>query len=531
MPFGPCVEESCPTVQPPTDVWTKVPPAGWDVDRTGVPGVGDATQGAEEWEGWTFALKDWWVYTAGDQDRSLFTNGTGIVAVADADEWDDLGNPDQSGAATFNSFLTTPAIPIGTATANSLTLKFDSSWRHEDNQTATVTVAFDGGAAIEVLRWESPDASPYLHLDNTNETVQIPLNNAAGATSMVIKFGLTNAINNWFWTIDNIVITDGVTPLFSEDFESLTLGPRVSSSEKDFPPAADPTVWTDVPPTGWTVDDTHVPGYETAIAGTLEDNDGRTEWAGWSFPTITWWPTVDDQLRSTFTKATGGVAVADPDEWDDQPHPSAATGFENEPGFYAFMWTPEVNVKGVQPRNLYVAFDSSWRAEDPPYSNGRQTALIEVSYDGGELMPAMRWANYPGWPEGTPGDPDFKPDATNESVLVPLGNPRANTAKIRFGLTQAGNDWWWAIDNVVVFALKPGSDPSFDFDADGDVDQSDFGLMQPCFDPMNPLTSSSSELCLRADYDLNLFVDQADYERFLACLSGPGIPADPTCDD
>ena len=46
-----------------------------------------------------------------------------------------------------------------------------------------------------------------------------------------------------------------------------------------------------------------------------------TEWAGWSFADKDWWAeATGDQRRSEFTKASGTIAIADGDEWDDQPH-------------------------------------------------------------------------------------------------------------------------------------------------------------------------------------------------------------------
>ena len=34
--------------------------------------------------------------------------------------------------------------------------------------------------------------------------------------------------------------------------------------------------------------------------------------------------------------------------------------------------------------------------------------------------------------------------------VLPLSNPADASAMIRFGITDGGNDWWWAIDNVSV---------------------------------------------------------------------------------
>ena len=91
--------------------------------------------------------------------------------------------------------------------AGTLRLKFDSSWREEDTQTANITVQFDGGAPIEVLRWESAGGDPvFLKQDATNETVTVDLNNPSGTGEMVITFGMLDAGNDWWWAIDNVQV-------------------------------------------------------------------------------------------------------------------------------------------------------------------------------------------------------------------------------------------------------------------------------------------------------------------------------------
>jgi hypothetical protein len=63
-----------------------------------------------------------------------------------------------------------------------------------------------------------------------------------------------------------------------------------------------------------------------------------------------------------------------------------------------------------------------------------------------------------------------------------------------------------------------------DIDEDGDVDQSDFGLLQRCLGM--PLVGS----CMSADLNLvGSTVDYNDVVRMLRCMSGAGIPADPSC--
>jgi hypothetical protein len=193
-----------PEEAPPLNSWTHEPPAGWINDDSGVPGVGDpATDGVKEWAGWSFTVKNWWVDVAGDQERSMFELGKGVVAVADGDEWDDLPHAD----GLMNAFLSTPAIDVSGMQAGTLQLKFDSSWRQEDFQTATVTVAFDGGAPVEVLRWGSAGGDPtFLKPDATNEAVTVSLNNPADASEMVITFGILDAGNDWWWAIDNVEV-------------------------------------------------------------------------------------------------------------------------------------------------------------------------------------------------------------------------------------------------------------------------------------------------------------------------------------
>jgi hypothetical protein len=81
-----------------------------------------------------------------------------------------------------------------------------------NNQTAVITVSYDGGAPSQILKWDSLATSPTFHPDSQNETVIIPLNNPAGASNVVINFGLTDAGNDWWWALDNISVDAGVAP-------------------------------------------------------------------------------------------------------------------------------------------------------------------------------------------------------------------------------------------------------------------------------------------------------------------------------
>ncbi|MCC6492907.1 MAG: alkaline phosphatase family protein [Pirellulales bacterium] len=197
LALGPHVDETTAG----SNVWTNAPPAAWSIDNAGVPGGG-----VTEWRGWAFTDPTWWATTAADQGRSQFTKGAGVVAVADPDEWDDLPR----NAGTYNSFLRTPTISLVGVGAGAGRLGFDSSWLPEDTQTATITASYNGGPAVEVMRWTSVTGDGHFKPGNTNETVVVPLNNPAGATSVRLSFGMTNAENDWWWAIDNVRV---FTPL------------------------------------------------------------------------------------------------------------------------------------------------------------------------------------------------------------------------------------------------------------------------------------------------------------------------------
>ncbi len=170
--------------------FTHNPPTGWSIDNSSLP-----DGGVPEWSGWSFSDWQFWVDTHG-QERGNFTNGNGVIAVADPDEWDDESHD----PGTYNTFLSTPTISLDGISEDTVYLTFDSSWRGYANQTATLMVAYNDGAKIEIFRWEDDD-------DRYNETLTYALHNPAGATNMVLEFGLIDAGNDWWWAIDNLEVT------------------------------------------------------------------------------------------------------------------------------------------------------------------------------------------------------------------------------------------------------------------------------------------------------------------------------------
>ncbi|HBE67295.1 MAG TPA: nucleotide pyrophosphatase, partial [Planctomycetaceae bacterium] len=161
--------------------FTLEPPAGFTIDNSGMVGPGIA-----EWNGWSFADRDFWAQ-AGGQDRAAFTLASGTVAVADSDEFDDVEND-----TAFASLLQTPAIILSDVAENSVTLEFDSSFRPEGDQRGFVDVTFDGGETwTNILTLDTQDER------NNNYSFDIA-NPASG--EMELRFSYTGD-NNWWWAI------------------------------------------------------------------------------------------------------------------------------------------------------------------------------------------------------------------------------------------------------------------------------------------------------------------------------------------
>jgi len=231
--------------------------------------------------------------------------------------------------------------------------------------------------------------------------------------------------------VDDIRLSTSPAPvgrllLFEEDFELVELGESPEES------AGTPDVWTDTPPEGWFIDESGIPGIGDP------DTDGVADWAGWAITNKDWWVGVaGDQRRSEYTLGQGAVAVADPDEWDDTAHTDSASA-----GWYkTYMSTPAIDISSAQAGTVQLKFDSSWRPEFD--DNYHQTANITASYDGGDPIEVLLW-------ESDAASPNFKNDSsTNETITLNLENPPwATTIVLTFGLFEAGNDWWWAIDNI-----------------------------------------------------------------------------------
>ncbi|WP_198671409.1 metallophosphoesterase [Desertihabitans aurantiacus] len=181
-------------------------PRGWTVEN----GADLAEGGVEEWRGWSFTTRDFWV-DAEDQMRHRFARSLDVIAVADSDEYDDA----DSRPHTFDTTLVSPEVRVHRQ--RELVLGFDSHYRAWPGQSATLTVEYDrSGEQIELLDIADVAAE---HGDgrvlNGHEDVRIQVPEGAGRA--VFRWRFTADRNSWYWAIDNVHLRKAQAAVTAED--------------------------------------------------------------------------------------------------------------------------------------------------------------------------------------------------------------------------------------------------------------------------------------------------------------------------
>lgn len=98
--------------------------------------------------------------------------------------------------------------------------------------------------------------------------------------------------------------------------------------------------------------------------------------------------------------------------------------------------------------------------------------------------------------------------------------PGTHQAVVTVSASEAANSPQTLLVNLVVSTVRA------DFDQDGDVDDADLDHMQACLtDSDQPLADN----CIEADLNEDGEVDSADFDLFQQCVSGAGVPADLDC--
>jgi len=219
LALGPAVDEDAAKGDG-TD-WTATPPSGWTVDNTN-----NATGGVTEYRGWTFLDKDVWDAWSG-QGRDTFTLGSGTVAVADTDEFDDIAN-----GGPMDTLLVTPLLNLSSVAATQVAIEFDSSFRPEGggggfaegNQSGLVDVTFDGGATwTNLLTMDGSTSDGSLADPSVNRREMLVAEIPVGSTTMQVRWS-QQGTNDYWWAIDNVNINAAmVSPSFPGVTDTTTI--------------------------------------------------------------------------------------------------------------------------------------------------------------------------------------------------------------------------------------------------------------------------------------------------------------------
>ena len=138
----------------------------------------------------------------------------------------------------------------------------------------------------------------------------------------------------------------------------------------------------------------------------------------------------------------GTVAVADPDEYDD-----VVVGMIDPDLFNTFLSIP-LSVAGAS-NTIQIGFDSSFRTEDS------MTGVLDVSFDGGATFANLLTLAV------SPSLPSSSLLRANERITFQTART-GDDLVVRFGVVNAGNDWWWAVrqhlDRHRARTQHPGAD-------------------------------------------------------------------------
>ena len=179
--------------------------------------IGDNNRGVFEWEGWSFADRAFWSFAARAMQNS-FTKASGPFAIADSDEFADLGgtnpaDPPGTGDVTqpMSTVLKTPSINIAGMPAGQLVdaVRFvlapgrngpagDHHGRLRQRPGRRAALGFDPASLKHGV-----DAGG---VPNLNETVLCSSTTRPARRRRRLSFKYLNGSNNWFWAFDNIQI-------------------------------------------------------------------------------------------------------------------------------------------------------------------------------------------------------------------------------------------------------------------------------------------------------------------------------------
>jgi len=114
--------------------------------------------------------------------------------------------------------------------------------------------------------------------------------------------------------------------------------------------------------------------------------------------------------------------------------PAAGGEVEGVTAFGTDLGFSLASISGVSQRELTLSFDSHWRPEDS------QIAEVLVSVDGETPYAILHWDS-----DNTSDDGSNQNEHVTLDFLVP---DSAASVEVFWKMSEAGNDWYWAVDNI-----------------------------------------------------------------------------------
>eukprot|EP00730_Choanoeca_flexa_P008259 TRINITY_DN12469_c0_g2_i1.p1 TRINITY_DN12469_c0_g2~~TRINITY_DN12469_c0_g2_i1.p1 ORF type:complete len:669 (+),score=109.40 TRINITY_DN12469_c0_g2_i1:2047-4053(+) len=223
--------------------------------------------------------------------------------------------------------------------------------------------------------------------------------------------------------------------LLNESFDNLVLrdaetGPRAQA------------VWTRQGPPGWGLSGR----FEYYAYTLLPDDHGREEYKGWSYVDKNWWiaGSVNDNIRSSrekFTLGSGTILVFDGDEYN-----NGFVAIAPNKKITGSITTPRLTLpdaEGCETYDITLTMAVSWLPLNEQYFH------VGASYNG-QNRTLLRFMSSDD--DGIPVTPALMNNNVNLSHKVPSN---ASSYQMYFE-AQAGNDWWIALDNVVISVRGEG---------------------------------------------------------------------------
>lgn len=176
----------------------------------------------------------------------------------------------------------------------------------------------------------------------------------------------------------------------------------------------------------------------------------------------------------------------------------------------------------VRPAYPYIAVNPASISRSVNISNNLSNSVLTLSNAGAGTMSYtvsddVSWLSVAN-PTGSLGPAGSTPITLVYSVASLSAG--AYSANVTITAPSAFNTPVVLPVTVNVITVEP------DLDADGDVDSTDFGIMQACFTGSQV---NAEPACQPASFDTDYDVDEDDVTIFQGCFSGPNHVAVPTC--